>query len=449
MGLKMKRFGKFSLSAGIATAGIAFMSAQAIAFEGNSSLVKNVDMSFPGYAAVINIYNGASSKHISKLDLKVQQSKIDVEIDGLVQCAQDKDVHFSRAKAYFGKVVIDGQGNIIDSPSLYGDGIDVAKKLWSAGFWIKNQWTTEGLPGPETFSIPLSALKNGGASVRLNPLEELAKELQKHTNGGGSALDFYKNKQEIVVKRPISLAGWCRKGNSEKGGFETKDFTIQIKYAGDPALTNKAQLSGQLGNGNTPNQFNAGEQAFKLLSADFMANIPHKYGKCIPTTNPKIRFNYKVAGTKLGRIDFRIRSASVDYNYSGNYYQKNAVIHDPKAGSTYSLDFDFPLKQILSNSNYSYMTIHNNKTYHHNMVMQARYKQVDGEKTEWKDMDTAVFKHRCVPQANVPIAGGVNKFGGQEGGSKLDKRAPAKPAVKPMVKKPVAPTSKPARSTTN
>ncbi|MCG8491762.1 MAG: hypothetical protein MI743_09130 [Sneathiellales bacterium] len=445
----MNRFGRFALGASSALAGLGLLASQAVAIEGSSSLVKKVDMDFSGYAAVINIYNGASNKHISKLDLKVQQSKIDVEIDGLVQCAQDKDIHFSRAKAYFGKVVIDGQGTINDIPSLYGDGIDVAKKTWSAGFWIKNQWVTEGLPGPETFSVPLNAVKSGGASFRLNPLEELAKELQKHMNGGGTALDFYKNKQEIVVKRPISLAGWCRKGNSEKGGFETKDFTIQIKYAGDPALTNKAQLSGQLGNGNLPGQFNAGEQAFKLLSADFMANIPHKYGKCIPNTNPKIRFNYKVAGTKLGRIDFRIRSASVDYNYSGNYYQKNAVIHDPKAGSVYNIDFDFPLKQILSKPNYSFMTIHNNKTYHHNMVLQARYKQVDGEKTEWKDMDTAVFKHRCVPQANVPMAGGVKKYDDKNGGSKMGKRAPTKPVVKPLVKKPVPAKPKPARAKTN
>jgi len=441
----MKRFGHFTLGASSALAGLGLLASQAVAVEGNSSLVKKVDMDFPGYAAIINIYNGASSKHISKLDLKVQQNKIDIEIDGLVQCAQNKDVHFSKAKAYFGKVVIDGQGKIIDSPSLYSDGIDVAKKMWSAGFWIKNQWTTEGLPGPETFSVPLNAVKSGAAALRLNPLEELAKELQKHTNGGGTALDFYQKKQELVVKRPISLAGWCLKGNSETGGFETKDFTIQIKYAGDPALTDKAQLNALPNLGNTPNQLQAGEQPFKLKSAEFMANIPHKYGKCIPNTNPKIRFNYKVEGTKLGRIDFRVRSASVDYNYSGNYYQKNAVIHDPKAGSTYSLDFDFPLKQILSNSNYSFMTVHNNKTYKHNMVLQARYKQVDGEKTEWKDMDTAVFRHRCVPQANVPMAGGVNKFGGQEGGSKLDKKAP----VKPMVKKPVSPTSKPTRSSTN
>lgn len=445
----MKRFGHLAIGAGSVIAGLSMMASQAIAVEGNSSLVKKVDLDFPGYAAVINIYNGASSKHISKLDLKVQQSKIDVEIDGLVQCAKDKDVHFSRAKAYFGKVVIDGQGNIIDSPALYGDGIDVAKKLWSAGFWIKNQWVTEGLPGPETFSVPLSALKSGGASVRLNPLEELAKELQKHINGGGTALDFYQSNRELVIQRPISLAGWCRKGNSEKGGFETKDFTIQIKYAGDPTLTDKAQLSGALQNGNMPNQFNAGEQAFKLLSADFMANIPHKYGKCIPATNPEIRVNYKITGTKLGRMDFRIKSASVDYPYPGNYFQKNGVIRDPKAGSENYFDFEFPLKQILSSPHYSFLAIHNNKTYHHKMVLQARYRQIDGENTEWKDMDTAVFKHRCVPQANVPMAGGVNTFDGQNGGSKMGKRASQNSGVKPLVKKPVLSKPSPARTKTN
>lgn len=91
--------------------------------------------------------------------------------------------------------------------------------------------------------MPLAKVKNGGDSTKVDPVAEINKKLQVHLQNGGKAVDFYRNDQEIVLQRPISLAGICGNNSDNTVGFRTKNHTIQIKYKGDSKVFEKAQLN--------------------------------------------------------------------------------------------------------------------------------------------------------------------------------------------------------------
>ena len=393
----MKTIKSFIVSASVLATSLGCI--QAYAAQGSSQYVENVDVNFPGMAAVVNIKNTSANKSLSALNLDVQETKLDFEVGGSVYC-DGSNMEALASQIHFGTVQISGAG-INDSATLYSSGIAISEH-------VGGNAPVEYVP-PSIFSVPLNQVKNGHPALRVDPLEELNKKLQAYIQGGGKAIDFYKQDQDIVLQRPLSLSAACRKQNNPykvSSGYETKNHTIQIKYKGDPALIEPPVLNAQL-QGNTPSQFDAGDQPFKLHSAEFMANIPHHFGKCVPDQNPVLRVNYHMSGDEMGEMDFRINSYSNQYADYGVYYEHLGVLKNPKlAGNHQHFDFEFPLKEMISQQKYSWMAISNNNTHNHNMVLQMRYKPASGQMTQWQDMDTAIFKHRCVPQLNGQLGGG-------------------------------------------
>ncbi|MBX2833390.1 MAG: hypothetical protein KTR28_00295 [Micavibrio sp.] len=395
--------------------------------KGTSEYVKDVDIDFAGSTTpVINIINTSADKDIEKIKPTVQSNSLNLTIDGFVECKKQNKVDFLGAWAYFGGVGIGGFGQLATQGTLHDEKIDVA-------YTTKEDQLAEATE--DTFSIPLNKIKNGHPALRIDPLEELEKARQSYN---GSDLDFYKNDREIIVQRPISLGAICGKlANTDKRsvGFETKNASIKIKYKGDKNLLEKPKLNAQL-NGNVPNQVQQNPNLpFQLNDVDFQPNIPNYVGKCIPDQNPKIRMNFNVAGGKKGQIDLRVKGVSNTYAMDGVYFQTSGIVKNPQNGGGF-LEFNFPLKEMLSQDNYAFMAVSNNKTWNHNMKIEARYKNFDGSNqwSQWTEFDGKVFKHRCTPQLNPQLKGAVN--GGvkayDNGGDKTPKLdvqiKPSKPA---------------------
>ncbi len=429
---------------GILAAGLCLIGTGAAnATTGTSKFVKDVSLTFTGQAAQITIKNEANNKHINFLDLKVQESKLYFDYTGSATCKNGNYIHGAGAYMYFGPVSING-----DKISSFGT-LHFQNKMPIS--WHDGDKVVEHSEG--TFNVPLSKLKQGHPALRVDAIDELEKKAQAYVQGGGTLIDFYRQDQHLVLQRPISLAATCANNNMKGSfGYETKNHTIQITYKGDPALNDKAQLSAALvgklgGNGEKM----APETPFRLMKADFMPNIPHYSGKCVPDKNPKIRINFKTIGSEKGVMDLVVEPVQNTYAADGFYYQTQGIVNDPAQSS--HLDFNFPLKEMLSQEQYSYMKISSNKTFHHNMRIKVRWKPLHGgEWSEYKDFDTAVFNHRCVAQVAVPLggAGGKLNYGGKPKPTVIDKFQAPKPAPKPIDKiqaVPVTPTEKPKRAT--
>ncbi|KKJ76723.1 hypothetical protein WH95_11345 [Kiloniella litopenaei] len=407
----MNRFKKIFLGASAVALGVSVIATNAVfaASSGNSEYVQNVDLSFPGYAAVINVKNTSGSKSVNNVNLQVQESSIEIEADGFVQCGDNKKITFKEAKIYFGPVSM-FVDDINDNGALYQSDYEVSHKS-RIGL---GKWMTEGTNGNESFIVPLNQIKNGHPAVRVNPLEEINKKLQAHLQGGGTKVDFYQNDQEIVLQRPVSLAGWCRKylapgNNPWKAGFETQNFTIQVKYKGDPEITDKPILNAQLGQvGNNP-QFN-NNQPLLLNQATFQPNMPHHIGKCTEgTPNPKIRVNYK--GSGKGTVRFKIAVK----NSEGNFVLPNIYLgsYDSENQINRHFDFDYPLiDKMYNHHEYKWWKMIN-KTYEHDMTIQAQVKDQNSDSYgSWVEFGSATFKHRCTPQ--VIVNGGNATLGGYQ-----------------------------------
>ncbi|WP_409523698.1 hypothetical protein [Nitrincola sp. MINF-07-Sa-05] len=442
----MKPRNAFVLSAGALTIGLslgAVTNQVYAAMEGNSEYVENVDVDITDRAPTqmisrapdIIIENKALNKHINALDLKVQGNMVHFEIDGFVQCKKANGVDFMGAWAYFGNVGIGGFGQLVTTGTLHSDKVNVA-------YTDKAHQIAEATE--DTFSVSLANLKNGHPALRIDPLEELEKARQAFN---GSDIDFYKQDHEIIVHRPISLGAICGKlNNTDKRsvGFETKQAGIKIMYKGDPAINNNPVLSPQLA-GSVPGQVQQNPNLpFQLVKADFMANIPHYHGKCVPDQNPKIRVNFQTGGGKDGLMDMRVKAVSNQYADYGYYFDTQGIMI--QANKSSHIDFSFPLKEMLSENKYSYMAISNGTTHNHNMLVQVRYKnQQDGQWSQWQNYDTAVFKHRCTPQVAVPMGGNGGKVGFGSGGNNppavngINSRATSEAADKTINAAPVAP----------
>ncbi len=435
------------LGASVLALGLGAASQTAHAAQASSQYVENVDIDLTGMAAIINIENASANKHLNALDLDVKTTVMQFEVAGLVEC-KGSNVMFKGSKHFFGPVNIMDDGGAINSASALYD------KTAKPGYTDSDYPNAEY--GGEVFTVPLNQVKNGHPALRVDPLEELEKARQAFN---GTDLEFYQQDQELVLQRPISLSGACgKKNNPNKAslGYETKDHTIQIKYKGDPGLNETPVLNAQLqGGGGVPNQFDEGDQPFILNGADFMANLPHYNGKCLPDANPMIRFNYTMGGNQLGNVQFRVVAKSNQYADYGNYYESKNLIKNPANGNNNAhIDFEFPLKEMLAEDKYSFMMILNNKTYNHNMQLEARFKPKMGNWSQWDIQDTAVYKHRCVPQLNGQLQGGNGQVGGyadSDGGEtpKLGKFQ-AKPARAPLGKAaPAEPAPKPKRAPLN
>ncbi|GJL86129.1 MAG: hypothetical protein DHS20C02_19040 [Micavibrio sp.] len=421
--LKTLILGASVLAIGLGAAGI---NNQAHAAQGSSQYVENVDIDLPGMAAVVNIENAAANKHINALDLDVQESKMDFEVGGLIKC-DGTNMEVVGTSAHFGPVNISGAG-INSSATLHSSSFEVSEYV--------NNDIPEYVP-PSTFSVPLNKVKNGNPALRVDPLAELEKARQAFN---GTDLEFYKHDREIVLQRPLSVSGACRKQNNTNkvsSGYETKNHVIQIKYKGDPALNETPVLNAQLGQGNMPNQLDAGEQPLNLGEATFQPNMPHYFGKCLPDNDPKIRVNWKAGGE--GHIRFMIEDA-------GNpIYGTEDIPHNGDIKFANYMDIYYPLKAKLP-MNFNWNEL--NKTFSHPLKIRAQVKDKDSESWgPWKDYGTATWKHRCEPQLNPNIGGqghigGYGNGGGNEPLGKgmvqakpqrgpLGKVAPAEPAPRP------------------
>jgi hypothetical protein len=376
---------------------------------GTSEYVKDVDLDFSGAMPVINITNTSANKHVNSVNPTVQNNSINIEIDGFVECKSANNVDFLGAWAYFGGVGIGGFGQLATQGTLHDEKIDVAYKTKD-----DIAEATEDM-----FTIPLNKIKNGHPALRVDPLEELEKARQAFN---GSDTDFYKQDREIILQRPISLGTVCGKlKNTDKRsvGFETKHTGIKIKYKGDPAVNDKPVLNAQLAN-NMPNQIN-NDLPIRLDKAEFQPNIPHYTGKCVPDENRQIQIDLQFSGNGGGYMDLRVQSVSNTYADYGPYYNFQAIPVNAQASK--KINFSFPIKTMLEQEKYSYMAISNSKTYNHNMKIEARYKPKEGGNwSQWKDYDTAVFKHRCTPQLNGQLVGGnIGGIGGYDNGAETPK----------------------------
>ncbi|MEH6631543.1 MAG: hypothetical protein V7776_11975 [Halopseudomonas aestusnigri] len=430
------------LAIGLSTGGI---NNQAQAAQGSSKYVKNVDIDFPGFAAVVNVKNVSANKLLSSLDLNVQENKLDFEVGGLIEC-KGNNLNVVATQASFGPV------------SISGTGLNANSTLHQASIALSEDLDDNGIveyTAPSIFSVPLNKINNGHPALRVDPLAELEKARQAFN---GSDLEFYQQDREIVLQRPLSVSGACRKKNNPNkvsSGYETKNHVIQIKYKGDPNLTEKpvVKLSAQLAN--NPNQIQQNpDLPFQLNKAEFMPNLPHYTGKCLPAQNPKIRINFQESGGKKGLMDLRVKAVSNQYADYGYYFETQGIINDPKNNS--HLDFSFPLKEMLSQDKYSWMVTLSNKTYNHNMRVEVRHKNLEGGNWgQWKQYDTAVFKHRCVPQLNDKLIGRDNgSVGGYSNGQVPITAKPilgTKPKLVPINKFKVqpVPAPKPKRAPVN
>lgn len=373
-----------------------------------SEYVTGINLSFPGQAAVLTVRNISPNKMVDAVDLKVQESKLDFDMSGSVTCKSANKVAFHGAWGYFGPVAMGGLNNLKTEATLHYDDLDVA-------YTDKNHDIAEYTV--DTLSVPYSKIKSGHPAIRVDAVAEIEKKLQAFVQNGGKASDFYKQDQDIVLQRPIALVAMCGKPADNTYGYVNKNHTVQIKYIGDPAVQDVPILNAQMNN--NPNQIGQNENLpFQLNNIQFQPNIPHYTGKCVPDQNPKIRVNFNIAGGKQGLIDLRIASVSNQYADYGNYFETAGIAKNPNNGGGH-LDFSFPLKEMLSQEKYSWMVELNNKTYSHNMRIEARFKNFDGSNqwSQWQEFDTAVFKHRCVPQLAPQLQGGLNgSVGGFQNG---------------------------------
>lgn len=406
-----------------------------------SDYVKKVDLQFTGYAATVHLKNVSSNKHVSAVKLQAMENALEFEMKGHLQCAQDLDVTDDGARMYFGPVSLAGTGDINSSATLHNEEAFVSATVWTKPF-IKKQWITEAGSTTE-YTVPLSSVKNGHPALRIDPVALIESKAEAYVQNGGSLVDFYKQDQEIVLHRPISLAGWCKKGNKRTAGFHTKNHTIQIKYEGDPAVY-QPKLNALIVGG-TANTIKAQEEPFALQDADFQPDIQPYIGKCVPDQNPKMTIFFNTKGTKQGVIDFRIAPESNSYPIDIDYDVQSGVVSNPKNGGQKSVQFTFPLKEMLQHEKYPYMLM-SNKTYSHNMRIKARYRDFDDNNgwSSWKDYGTAVFKHRCTPQPKVGL-GGANtlQLNNSDSNSRTPvtniKKMPTTPPVKPLSVAPVTP----------
>ncbi len=431
----MKRMKSFIVKASIVVVSLASFGAHAGL--GSSAHIKTINFSSP-ISSVIHVKNVSGSIFSSEVELQVQESSIDIVANGSLQCLNSKFVKYTKnsSKIYFGALYENGDdGNTVHQAPHK---ITTKQRKWGKGKWSTKTVTYNS----QIFTVPLNKLESTHPFKGVRVLLEMEKKLQAHLQNGGKEIDFYKNDQEIVLQRPISLIASCEGnigGNQTYGNkhasfgtsylttaYAIHDHTIKILYKGDSNLTNKGIISVKAA-GNEQNQLN-NILPFKLDKATFLPNMPHHIGQCIPNKNPSLRMNFQMSGSKMGEIDVRVVGTS-NFGQQETYFETTGII---KSSGNDHLDFEFPLKELLSQYKYSYMAVAGNKTYKHNMNIQARYKDfaVGSTWSEYKSYDAAVFKHRCTPQVAVKLGGNGKKLGYQ-GANKPARAKPARLKTKP------------------
>ncbi|MDH5191520.1 MAG: hypothetical protein OEW89_09760 [Gammaproteobacteria bacterium] len=407
----MKQISTFGLNTSILAIGLGLAVSpiiQANPTSQNGAQVDNISLSSPGINSnMIILKNTSANKHVNAVKITPESSNININLQGTVKCAKDKDVKFTHAEAYFGPVYM--FVNTIQSPkALYEAGYAPSVTEWHGHL---TGWITEG-GNAQKFSVPLAQIKQGDADIRFDPVAELNKKLQTHLNQGGTKLSFYKQDQLIYVKRPISLVGWCKPGiQASTPGYKTIMADLVIKYEGDSKVTNVGVVNAQL-QGGMPQQID-NALPFKLTNATFQPNMPHYIQQCGNINDPQIRVNFQ--GNGKGKIQFKIRDnlmTSIAYEGELDFDGKNN-------GGKAHYDFKYPLKAKLDQFQ-GWQQV--NKTFNHPLKIIARV--IDHKSNRWggwKDYETKIWKHRCIPKVNAPTAGG--NMGYQNGNQENPKGA--------------------------
>ncbi|SDU07521.1 hypothetical protein [Halopseudomonas salegens] len=348
------------------------------------------------YTHSVELENIAASKQLQAMQLQPDKTHVDVDFTGLVSCAASNNVGFDHARAYFGPI------------SLFLDSVQSPQTLFDAVYHPSftsgkgNKRVTEA-GNQQSFSIPLSQIKQGHPAIRFNPQEELNKELQQHLGQGGSAIDFYRQDHYITVSRTVSLAGWCKNtsSNTSRPAFASTSIDMTVIYKGDPDLIAPVQLSGQLAGTEMPGHIGH-DLPLMLNSASFQPNMPHYIGRCVPETDPVIRINY--SGNGKGHIRFRVEDNSNPVHSSGE------IVYDSTTNMHAHHDFSYPLTAKLNQGyNAGWDTL--NQTFTHPLSIKASVRDADSNTwSEWKAYGSANWNHRCVPQVAVQPGGGAGGF---------------------------------------
>ena len=357
-----------------------------------SEQIKSIDIDFGASKVIIPMKNISNDKYVNNVVLKPDGTHVNIPVTGGVWCAQDKRTTFREARAYFGPLL--GGGNQMSTSStLYNEIYQVAFHEWTGSI---KKWINEA-GYDDIFSVPLSKIKNGSSDTKIDPQAEMEKKLQAHLQGGGTRLSFYKNNQEVTLSRTIAIAGWCKKdpvfGGSTIGlGYKSKNLDFVIRYTGDKSLTNQVQLNAQLGQ-NLPNQIQAGDQPFKIVTIEFQPNMPHYIGVC--AASQTIRVNY--IGQGRGELKVRVNDGSE------TIYQSNKIPFDSNNGSQYH-DFNIDVPKASK--------FDLNKTVAHNLKVYVQGKDENEQiwPTNWQYKDAKTWNHRCTPKVNVGTGGmgGIN-----------------------------------------
>ena len=361
-----------------------------------SDFVDEVKLTFTGQAAVIHVKNTSANKNVNAVNLAVQESKMDFGLSGTVYCDPGINVRFKGGYAFFGNLTLDGDGNVNASNTLHG------QNSFSVAYQEKKNDPIEYVDN--IFSVPLNKVKNGSAALKVDPVAELNKKLQQHINNGGKAVNFYRNEQQVVLQRPISIAGICGNNSKNSAGYYTKNHTIQIIYEGDKNVVDH-KLNPQLGQ--QPGQIKlnakpipivpmggngtieAGYQPLQISQANILAETLSYTGHC-----PKeLKFTVRIKGQGRGGVKYRVKDGITHIKSSGS------MIFDEK-GTWWQDVFTYTVKAEKMNQQVN-----------HNFSLKVEYRDGQAQGMGWKEFNGTglQWKHKCTPQSKF-------NMGQQQGG---------------------------------
>jgi len=393
---------------------------------GYSEYVSSINFSRTGGIQYdIILENASNNKHINAVNIQPVSNHFDVMFDGAAKCQKDKKVDYYESKLYLGNV------------SLFVDIINEqgARELGSYNptfrQWTGTKWVSE-TGNFEPFTFNLSEVKNLSPNLRIDPVGEFNKMLAAHVNSGKSKLSFLQKEQFIDITRPVTLASACSKYINpgyvpRKWGYKTVNVTFNIRYKGDPEITNKAQVkAGLLGGSQGKITQNLPMQ---LSEAKFQPNMPHHIGKCAPDEDPVLRVNYK--GNGKGKIQFMIE------DNGSPVFSPNEINYDSTQQINRHFDFKYPLiAKLAHKANWRQINV----TFNHPLTVRAKIKDHNSDTWgQWENYGAAVWRHRCTPQLNIPAPGN---------GQKVFDQTPTKPSLG-TIKKSLNPTQRPARKIDN
>lgn len=421
-----------SVALGASALAFAFATLTAPALAGQTSdHVHSISLNKDGISGFVTIQNVSANKHVNSVQIEPMQQNVSLSMSAWVSCEKPPYSYHSglrekATKMYYGVLGL-AHGQVWVQNVLYEKQYKPSYAFWKPK-GVSNFTEKETVSVNQAdFVVPLSAIKNGPAELRFDPVAIFNQKLQEHVNGGGDKVAFLQQDHLFSVERPISLGAHCyfRKSvnkSSVGGAWETVMVPLTVHYKGDPAINDTPALNAQLGQGQgLPDQIGGGYQPMKITQMYFQPNMPHHVGACPATT--KIRVFYK--GVGKGKLTIRITDGGKKINES------YVLPFDAKSGLQH---YDFEIN-TLKPGNFNL-----NKTVAHNLAVFVRYNDQNPQApwTSSQQMDTAIWKHRCTPQVNPVIGGtGGGKLGGYQGnggnsGPSVSPTLQVKPAVVPQ-----------------